>query len=217
MCIFRTADNTMCTESCSGLSCCLRFFSLWSIIIEKHQKTRKCEPCACGTQVQVITRNGFPNYWPFVGGIHRSRRRIPTQRASNSELWCFLCQTDQQTFELLLICYAMSLTWRHCNGHILSSVIPYNTTVTYFSQASDDHLPFPQHLDYGHYSQMYGKWQHTNLQAAGNGLPAENITHVSIYMNISYIYSIGSDDKCETTLYYGKAFYFPDISRTTLK
>ena len=37
----------------------------------------------------VIKWKHFPRYWPFVRGIHRSRW-IPSTKASDAELWCFL-------------------------------------------------------------------------------------------------------------------------------
>ena len=36
----------------------------------------------------VIIWKHFPRYWPFVRGIHRSRR-ISRTKTSNTELWCF--------------------------------------------------------------------------------------------------------------------------------
>ena len=36
----------------------------------------------------VIKWKHFPRYWPFVRGIHRW---IPRTKASDAELWCFLC------------------------------------------------------------------------------------------------------------------------------
>ena len=36
----------------------------------------------------------FPRYWPFVGGIHRSRW-IPRTMASDAELWCFLWSASE--------------------------------------------------------------------------------------------------------------------------
>ena len=38
----------------------------------------------------VIKWKHFPRYWPFARGIHRSRW-IPRTKASDAELWCFLC------------------------------------------------------------------------------------------------------------------------------
>ena len=42
-----------------------------------------------GVHDDVIKWKHFPRYWPFVRGIHRSRR-IPRTKASDVELWCFL-------------------------------------------------------------------------------------------------------------------------------
>ena len=36
----------------------------------------------------VIKQKHFPRYWPFVWGMHRW---FPTTKASDAELWCFLC------------------------------------------------------------------------------------------------------------------------------
>ena len=46
----------------------------------------------------VIKWNHFPRYWPFVRGIHRSRW-IPSTKASDAELWCFLWSTPEYTIE----------------------------------------------------------------------------------------------------------------------
>ena len=42
----------------------------------------------------VIKWRHFPCYWPFVRGIHRSRR-IPRTKASDADLWCFLWSTPE--------------------------------------------------------------------------------------------------------------------------
>ena len=42
----------------------------------------------------VIKWKHFPRYWPFVWGIHRSRR-IPQTKASDAELWCFLWSASE--------------------------------------------------------------------------------------------------------------------------
>ena len=42
----------------------------------------------------VIKWKHFPRNWPFVRGIHRSRR-IPHTKASDAELWCFLWSASE--------------------------------------------------------------------------------------------------------------------------
>ena len=42
----------------------------------------------------VIKWKHFPRYWSFVRGIHRSRW-IPSTKASDAELWCFLWSTPE--------------------------------------------------------------------------------------------------------------------------
>ena len=39
----------------------------------------------------VIKREHFPRYWPFVRGIHGG---FPSQKASDAELWCCLSRTN---------------------------------------------------------------------------------------------------------------------------
>ena len=54
--------------------------------------------------------------WPFV------QSRFPTQRVSSAELWSFVCcwstQDTEQTVQLPVIWYALTLMWRHCNASL---------------------------------------------------------------------------------------------------
>ena len=50
--------------------------------------------CLCQSHDDVIKRNHFPRYWPFVQGIHRSRW-IPCTKVSDAELWCFLWSVSE--------------------------------------------------------------------------------------------------------------------------
>ena len=49
--------------------------------------------CIDQTHDDVIKWKHFPRNWPFVRGIHRSRW-IPHTKASDTELWCFLCSAS---------------------------------------------------------------------------------------------------------------------------
>ena len=49
----------------------------------------------------VIKWRHFVQYWRFVRGIHRSPW-LPTTKANDAELWCFLWSVSEQTVELTI-------------------------------------------------------------------------------------------------------------------
>ena len=68
----------------------------------------------------VIIWKHFPRNWPFVREIHRDRW-IPRTKASDAELWCFLCTTSEYTIESTKQSWGWWFEtlsrplWRHCN------------------------------------------------------------------------------------------------------
>ena len=54
-------------------------------------------------RIMMSAANGsiFRRYWPFVRGIHRSPANSLT-KANDTELWCFLSSTPEQTIELTI-------------------------------------------------------------------------------------------------------------------
>ena len=61
----------------------------------------------------VMRGKPFSHYWSFVREIHW----WSTHRSSIAELWCFPSeQPVERTVDLSVICWAMTLMWRHCHG-----------------------------------------------------------------------------------------------------
>ena len=72
----------------------LQWLSVW----RSEELVVVWDECLCLHHDDVIKWNHFSRYWPFVRGIHRSRR-IPHTKASDAELWCFLWFAPEYTIE----------------------------------------------------------------------------------------------------------------------
>ena len=67
----------------------------------KHRPVTKIPAQVCSlvyTHYDVIKWNNFPRHWPFWGES-TGHRWIPLTKASDAELWCFLCSVPEQTVE----------------------------------------------------------------------------------------------------------------------
>ena len=67
----------------------------------------------------MTSSNGtFSGLLALLGEESTCRRWIPLIKASDAELWCFLCvpeQKSEQTVQMFVIWDTMASLWRHCN------------------------------------------------------------------------------------------------------
>ena len=127
--------NNCCREELKWVQfglCC----QLIGSFVEKNSSKIDIHHIGLGTNAihdDVIKWKHFPRYWPFVRGIHRSRW-IPSTKASDAELWCFLWSApdkrlSKQPWGWWFETPSWSL-WRQCNVNLHSK---YSTiTVGYF-------------------------------------------------------------------------------------